>query len=77
VEGPVNIPLGQLRARVGELPREREIWVICRAGRRSNYACRILTQRGFRARNLSGGYRIYEALRTRVRGQRCARPNAA
>ena len=28
----VNIPIGQLRARLGELPREREIHVICRSG---------------------------------------------
>lgn len=62
IEGAVNIPLGQLRGRVSELPREREIWVVCRAGRRSYYACRVLTQQGFRARNLSGGYRTYEAL---------------
>ncbi|MDH4230459.1 MAG: FAD-dependent oxidoreductase [Nitrospirota bacterium] len=54
-EGAVNIPLGQLRARLGELPRDQEIHVICRSGGRAYYATRILLQNGFRARTLSGG----------------------
>jgi len=53
--GAVNIPLGQLRARLGELPRDREILVICRSGQRAYYATRMLMQHGFKARNLSGG----------------------
>jgi NADPH-dependent 2,4-dienoyl-CoA reductase/sulfur reductase-like enzyme/rhodanese-related sulfurtransferase len=51
----VNIPLGQLRARLGELPRDREILVICRSGQRAYSATRVLVQNGFKARNLSGG----------------------
>ena len=53
--GAVNIPLGQLRARLGELPRDREILVICRSGQRAYYAMRMLLQSGFKARTLSGG----------------------
>jgi NADPH-dependent 2,4-dienoyl-CoA reductase/sulfur reductase-like enzyme/rhodanese-related sulfurtransferase len=53
--GAVNIPLGQLRARLGELPRDREILVICRSGQRAYSATRVLLQNGFKARNLSGG----------------------
>ncbi len=53
--GAVNIPLGQLRARLGELPRDREILVICRSGGRAYYATRLLLQHGFKARTLSGG----------------------
>jgi rhodanese-related sulfurtransferase len=53
--GAVNIPLGQLRARLGELPRDREINVICRSGQRAYSAMRILLQEGFKARNLAGG----------------------
>jgi NADPH-dependent 2,4-dienoyl-CoA reductase/sulfur reductase-like enzyme/rhodanese-related sulfurtransferase len=53
--GAVNIPLGQLRARLGELPRDREILVVCRSGQRAYYATRILLQKGFKARNLAGG----------------------
>ena len=51
----LNIPLGQLRSRLGELPRDREILVICRSGGRAYYATRILLQHGFSARTLSGG----------------------
>jgi rhodanese-related sulfurtransferase len=55
VPAAVNIPLDELRARLGELPRDREIHVICRSGQRAYYATRILLQNGFAARNLSGG----------------------
>jgi NADPH-dependent 2,4-dienoyl-CoA reductase/sulfur reductase-like enzyme/rhodanese-related sulfurtransferase len=51
----VNIPLAELRARLGEIPRDREIGVICRSGQRAYYATRILLQHGFKARNVSGG----------------------
>jgi len=55
VPGALNIPLPELRARLGELPRDREIHVICRSAQRAYYATRILLQNGFKARNLSGG----------------------
>jgi NADPH-dependent 2,4-dienoyl-CoA reductase/sulfur reductase-like enzyme/rhodanese-related sulfurtransferase len=59
VPGSVNIPLSQLRSRLEELPREQEIQVICGVGQRAYYACRILAQYGFRARNVSGGFSTY------------------
>lgn len=62
IPGAVNIPLGQLRDRLEELPRDREIQVTCAVGQRAYYACRILRQHGFRARLLSGGYRTYRTL---------------
>jgi len=55
VPDSVNIPLGELRARLGELPRDREIHVICRSGQRAYYATRVLRQNGFDARTISGG----------------------
>jgi NADPH-dependent 2,4-dienoyl-CoA reductase/sulfur reductase-like enzyme/rhodanese-related sulfurtransferase len=55
VPGAVNIPLPELRSRLGELPRDREILVICRSGQRAYYATRILLQNGYQARDLSGG----------------------
>jgi NADPH-dependent 2,4-dienoyl-CoA reductase/sulfur reductase-like enzyme/rhodanese-related sulfurtransferase len=61
VPGSLNIPLGELRARLGELPRDREIWVHCGVGQRSYYAARILRQNGFNVRNLSGGMRSFQA----------------
>jgi rhodanese-related sulfurtransferase len=53
--GALNIPLGELRSRLGELPRDREIHVICRSAQRAYYATRILLQNGLDARILSGG----------------------
>ena len=55
VPGAVNIPMGQLRSRLGELPHDREIHVICRSGQRAYYATRVLLQNGFKAKNISGG----------------------
>jgi NADPH-dependent 2,4-dienoyl-CoA reductase/sulfur reductase-like enzyme/rhodanese-related sulfurtransferase len=57
IEGALNIPLGNLRERLGELPGDREIWTYCFVGQRSYFAVRALVQRGFKARSLSGGYR--------------------
>ena len=55
VEGSVNIPLGQLRDRLDELPRDQTINVFCRSGQRSYYATRVLLQNGFEVKNISGG----------------------
>lgn len=63
VPGAVNIPLDSLRKRLDELPQDREIWVHCYMGKRSYYACRILNQKGFDARNLSGGILMYEPVK--------------
>lgn len=54
--GTVKIPLGELRNRLEELPRDAEIWVHCGVGQTSYYANRILMQHGFRVANLSGGF---------------------
>ena len=60
--GAVNIPLDQLRARLDELPRDREIHVICRSGQRAYYATRILLQNGFEASTVAGGMLSHEML---------------
>jgi NADPH-dependent 2,4-dienoyl-CoA reductase/sulfur reductase-like enzyme/rhodanese-related sulfurtransferase len=55
VPGAVNIPLPELRSRLNELPRDREIHVNCRSAQRAYYATRILLQNGFKVKNISGG----------------------
>jgi NADPH-dependent 2,4-dienoyl-CoA reductase/sulfur reductase-like enzyme/rhodanese-related sulfurtransferase len=55
VPGAVNIPMPELRSRLGELPKDKEILLICRSAVRGYWATRILLQNGFKARNLSGG----------------------
>jgi len=55
IAGATNIPLGQLRSRLNELPKDQEIHVICRSGQRAYMATCILLQNGFKAKNVSGG----------------------
>jgi len=65
IPGAINLPLSALRARVAELPRDREIWIHCAAGQRSYYAARFLAQNGFRVKNLPGGYKTYQMFQPR------------
>jgi rhodanese-related sulfurtransferase len=63
IPNAVNIPLGQLRNRFEEIPRDKEIIVNCQVGLRSYIGVRILMQNGFdNVRNLSGGYKTYRAI---------------
>ncbi|MBU5362849.1 CoA-disulfide reductase [Enterococcus raffinosus] len=54
------IPLSQLRGRLDELPKDQIIYVYCQVGLRGYNAARILTQNGFRAKNIDGGYKTYK-----------------
>ncbi|BCB04160.1 FAD-dependent oxidoreductase [Bacillus sp. KH172YL63] len=58
ITGAVNIPLGELRERLQELPNQH-IYVNCQVGLRGYLATKILTNNGFEASNLSGGYKTY------------------
>lgn len=62
IEGFRNIPLDQLRERLGELEAGKMVYVNCQSGLRSYIASRILTQNGFPNAHLAGGYRLYEAV---------------
>ena len=59
-DGAHNIPVDDLRNRLTEIPRDREILVYCRTGLRSYIACRLLTQHGYRVKNINGGYKLYK-----------------
>ncbi|RLQ94525.1 CoA-disulfide reductase [Falsibacillus albus] len=58
ITGSVNIPLGELRDRLQELP-DQHIYVSCQVGMRGYLAVKILMNHGFKASNLSGGYKTY------------------
>lgn len=60
IAGSLHLPLPELRERVEELPRDKEIVAFCQTGQRSYFACRFLAQKGFRVRNLSGSYRTWQ-----------------
>lgn len=60
IPNAVNIPLNQIRSRLGEIPKDKEIIANCRVGLRSYIGVRMLMQNGFdNVRNLSGGYITY------------------
>ncbi|MFO1005823.1 MAG: FAD-dependent oxidoreductase [Planctomycetaceae bacterium] len=59
IPGATNISVDELRSRLGELPKDREILVYCQVGMRGYIATRILLQNGFQVRNIGGGYRTY------------------
>ena len=59
IEGSLNIPLSELRARVKEIPRSKKLLVYCQVGQRGYFAARVLSQLGFEVVNLNGGYKTY------------------
>jgi rhodanese-related sulfurtransferase len=68
VEGSAWIPMRELEGRRDELPRDREILVICRSGGRSAKSAEALTKWGYDARNVAGGAQAWaEAGHTLVR----------
>jgi NADPH-dependent 2,4-dienoyl-CoA reductase/sulfur reductase-like enzyme/rhodanese-related sulfurtransferase len=60
IPGAVNIPVDDLRSRLGELPHERKIAAYCQVGQRGYLATRILLQAGLSAVNIGGGYKTYK-----------------
>ena len=59
IPGAANLPVDELRTRLAELPKAKELLVFCQVGFRGYVAARLLGQHGFRVRNLSGGYKRY------------------
>jgi len=57
LEGAINIPVDSLRERMGELDKNKEIHEYCQVGLRGYVASRILSQNGFKVKNLTGGYK--------------------
>ena len=62
IDGFRNIPVDELRERIGELEKEKPVYVICQSGLRSYIATRILEGYGFEAYNFAGGFRFYDAV---------------
>jgi NADPH-dependent 2,4-dienoyl-CoA reductase/sulfur reductase-like enzyme/rhodanese-related sulfurtransferase len=59
IPGAVNIPIDELRFRLDDIPRGREVAAYCQIGQRGYLAARILQQAGFSAVNIGGGYKTY------------------
>ena len=62
IEGFKNIPVDELRERIGEIEIGKPVYVICQSGLRSYIATRILEGHGFEAWNFAGGFRFYDAV---------------
>ena len=63
IEGAINIEVDSLRENIGWIDKTKPVYVHCHSGLRSYIACRILTQHGYDCYNLSGGYRLYDAIK--------------
>lgn len=58
-DNSINIPLGELRKRLNELPKDKHIYVTCQVGLRGYIACRLLNQNGIKCTNIDGGLKTY------------------
>ncbi|QYC37759.1 molybdopterin biosynthesis protein MoeB [Nonomuraea coxensis DSM 45129] len=59
----VHIPMTQIQGRVGEIPADRTVYVVCRVGGRSLQVAAWLNQLGRDAVNVGGGMQSWEAAR--------------
>ena len=60
IPNAINIPVDDLRKRINELPRDKNIYIFCQVGLRGYLAQRILLQNGYeKVRNISGGYALW------------------
>ena len=62
IDGFKNIPVDELRERIGEIEKGKPVYVICQSGLRSYIATRILEGYGYDAYNFAGGFRFYDAV---------------
>ena len=58
--GAFFIPMGQVEARLDEVPREATAVIVCRSGARSNTVTQFLNLQGFKAVNMAGGMNAWE-----------------
>lgn len=64
--GAKLISLGSLESKFHEIPKEREILVICQSGMRSSQAAGILARAGYQVKNVSGGMSAWQRAGLRV-----------
>lgn len=59
IEGAVHIPVDSIRDRISEFSKNKEIWLYCKVGLRGYIAASILNQKGYKVKNLTGGYESF------------------
>ncbi|KAA6450295.1 CoA-disulfide reductase [Bacillus cereus] len=59
IKGSVNIPLDELRERLDEIPKNKELYITCQLGMRGYVAARLLMEKGYKVKNVDGGFKLY------------------
>ena len=59
MENSIHIPLGDLRKRINEVPKDKTIYTLCQVGQRGYVASRILAKKGYNVVNIDGGMKTY------------------
>lgn len=67
IHGAKMIPLGELKSRLAELPKQKEIVCVCATGSRSSSASRILSSGGYQVINMHGGMNAWQRLNLPVK----------
>ncbi|HYK71750.1 MAG TPA: rhodanese-like domain-containing protein, partial [Pseudoneobacillus sp.] len=57
------IPLGEIRDRLAEIPKDQTIYVSCQVGLRGYLGSRILSENGYDVKNLDGGWKTYSSVK--------------
>lgn len=60
IKGAFHIPMSQIKNRLSEIPKDREIYLLCRSGSRSKMTSSFLKMLGYKTVNLSGGIINYK-----------------
>jgi len=67
IAGAINIPVDEIRDRLHEIPKDKQVFIYCEAGLRGYLAQRILLQNGFESvSNLSGGYFLWKYCKAEI-----------
>ena len=62
INGSINVPLGEIREKIHTFPKNETIYVSCQVGLRGYLAARILTEKGFKVKNVDGGWKTYSSV---------------
>ena len=67
IPNAINIPVDELRTRLGEIPKDKNVYIFCQIGLRGYLAQRILLQNGYaNIKNVSGGYALWKAIQSEL-----------
>jgi NADPH-dependent 2,4-dienoyl-CoA reductase/sulfur reductase-like enzyme/rhodanese-related sulfurtransferase len=61
IPGAINIPVDELRANICKIDKHKEILIYCQVGLRGHVASRLLTNLGYKVKNLTGGFKTWQA----------------